>query len=344
MKNVELFGRIDGQPVRRICLQNEALTCEILTLGATVRSLTVPDRAGRPVDVVLGYDRPEDYLRNTCYFGAAIGPMANRIGGAACSLGGKVLQLDRNEGENSLHSGSAGLDRKLWEIAECAEDAVTLTCVHSDGLGGIPGELRVAVTYSLRGRTLRIDYRAVSERDTLCNLTNHSYFNLDGHAAGSIAGHRIQLYAHSFTPTDAHSIPTGAIRACAGTPMDLTRPTRIGDHIDDDFDQLRWAGGYDHNWLIDPDETGAGFRPAARVEAERSGITMTVRTDRPCVQFYAGNYIPDGMSGKDGAVYNRRQGLCLETQGFPDAPNHPSFVPVTLAAGRTWTSRTEYCF
>jgi aldose 1-epimerase len=344
MDNVEFFGKIGEQSVWKIRLHNQNLSCEILTYGATVRSLIVPDRAGKPTDVVLGYDSLEEYIRGTSYFGAIIGPVANRIGGAAYPLGGKTWEMEKNDGENSLHSGSAGLDRKVWDIMEYSDEAVTLSCVHPDGLGGIPGDIKVAVTYTLLNKALQIEYWAVSDRDTLCSLTNHCYFNLDGHGAEPITDHKIMLVSHSFTPTDACSIPTGSIRACAGTPMDLTHLTRIGEHIDDDYDQVRDAGGYDHNWLIDPSDQGMCFRPAALVKGAKSGISMTVRTDRPCVQFYTGNYIENGTRGKDGAVYNRRQALCLETQGFPDAPNHVSFLPITLAAGRLWRSKTEYSF
>lgn len=336
------FGTLEGQPVELIRLENEYLSCEVLSYGATLRTLSLRDRAGKPLDVVLGFDSLEDYVNHNCYFGATVGPVANRIGKAACPLFGRSLRLTANDGENCLHSGAAGLDRKLWSVLAASEEAVTLLCTHPDGLGGIPGELNVAVTYWLEGRDLLIEYRAVSQRDTLCNLTNHSYFNLDGHGSGSILDHRICLHAKSYTPTDAHSIPTGAIRAVAGSAMDLTRPTRIGDHIGDDERQLRQAGGYDHNYVIDAEETS--LRPAAQVWAARSGLSLTVYTDRPGVQFYTGNYIPAGLRGKDGAVYGPRQGLCLETQGFPDAPNHSSFPPIALRAGREWVSRTLFRF
>ncbi len=339
---MEQFGTLNGKPVELIRLREGGLSCEILTYGATLRKLTVPDREGKPRDVVLGFDTLEEYINHGCYFGAVIGPVANRIGGARCKLNGKVLKLPKNDGENSLHSGEAGFDRQLWEVMAVSEEAVTLVYTHPDGLGGIPGELRAAVTYWLEEGSLQMEYLAISEADTLCNLTNHSYFNLEGHDSGPILDHRITLYAKSYTPTDAHSIPTGAIRAVGG-PMDLTRETRIGDHIDDQLDQLRDAGGYDHNWVVNADE-GMGFRPAALVKAPGSGISMTVMTDRPGVQFYTGNYIPEGLKGKEGAVYHRRQGLCLETQAFPDAPHHASFPSILLRAGREWHSRTAFVF
>ena len=337
------FGMYEGKPVACIRLQSDKLTAEVLTYGATLRALWVPDRNRERRDVVLGFDTLEGYINHDSCFGATIGPNANRIGGAACKLNDRTLRLDRNDGENNLHSGSAGLDRKLWEVLAASDEAVTLLCVHPNGLGGIPGDLRVAVTYWLDGSELLIEYRAVSDRDTLCNLTNHSYFNLDGHDSGSVLDHRIQLFAKSFTPLGAQSIPTGAIRAVSGTAMDLTKPVRIGTRIDADLDQLRLARGFDHNWVVDRDGENR-FPIAARVWAAKSGISLQVRTDRPGVQFYTGNYIPDGLRGKAGAVYDRRQGLCLETQAFPDAPNHRSFPSTVLKAGREWVSRTLYRF
>lgn len=339
---MEQFGMYNGEAVERVVLSGGGLRCEILSYGATIRSLTVPDREGKPVDVVLGYDSLDDYVNQQCYLGAVIGPIANRIGGAVCPLQTKSLHLSRNDGLNCLHSGTAGLDRRNWELMAVSEEAVTLTTTHPDKLGGIPGPLNVAVTYWLVDGGLLVDYRAVSERDTLCNLTNHSYFNLDGHDSGSILEHSIQLFARSFTPIDAHSVPTGAIRAVSGTAMDLTQPRRIGAGIDAPEEQIRLAGGYDHNWVLDPGEEL--LRPAAVVKGAKRGVTMTVYTDRPGVQFYTGNYLPENGPGKNGAVYQPRQGLCLETQGFPDAPNHSSFPSILLRAGKEWASRTLFRF
>lgn len=341
---MEPFGYLNGAPVWLLRLDNGELACEILTYGATVRSLTVPDGNGNPTDVVLGFDSLEEYLQHDGCFGAVVGPAANRIGGGTCSINGQALAMTKNDGDNCLHSGVAGLHSKLWSVLDLSDTAVTLIYTHPNGLGGIPGDLRIAVTYSLRGRALCIEYWAVSDRDTLCNLTNHSYFNLDGHDSGPVSGHRVTLFAHSYTPTDAHSIPIGEIRAVAGTPMDLTHAVLLADRLEMDYEAISNAGGYDHSWLIDPSDEGMGFRPAALVRGGKRGIRMSVYTDRPCVQFYTGNYIPDGLTGKGGAIYHRRQGLCLETQGFPDAPNHVSFPPVTLHAGKAWQSRTEYRF
>ena len=340
--NITRFGSLEGRPVTCVTLRAGALSCQILNYGGAVRQLLVPDRNGRPVDVVLGFDTLEDYVDHSCYFGALIGPVANRIGGASIDLGGRRLQLDRNDGENSLHGGSAGFDRKLWDIEAAEEDSLSLCYTHPDGLGGYPGPLEVHVRYTLRPDRLCIDYRARAAQDTVCSLTNHSYFNLDGHDSGPVTAQRIRLFSHSCTPTDAASIPTGAIRAVSG-PMDLSKLTPIGAHIDDDEPQLRLAGGYDHNWVVDPGDE-AGFRPAAEAFGAKTGIRLRCYTDRPGLQFYSGNYIPEGLRGKDGAVYGRRHGFCLETQAFPDAPHHPSFPPIVLRAGREWISRTEYRF
>ena len=322
-----------------ICLKNERLAAEILPYGATLRALWVPDRNGKPLDVVLGFDTAEEYAAHDGCFGATVGPVANRIGGAACLLNGTPLALTVNDRGNCLHSGDAGLHRRLWTVSEASDRAVTLEYTHPDGLGGIPGEIRFRVCYRLEGGGLWVEYRAVSDRDTLCNPTNHSYFNLD---SGSVLDHRICLHAQSFTPTDGCSIPTGDIRAVSGAALDLTRPVRVGDRIDAPDEQLRLAGGFDQNFVIDAAEEA--LRPAAELWAARSGIKLTVCTDRPGVQLYTGNYIPAGLPGKGGAVYGPRQGLCLETQGFPDAPNHRAFPPITLRAGRVWTSRTLYRF
>lgn len=340
---MERFGTFQAQPVDCIRLKNGDISCEILTYGATLRSLTVPDRNGQPVDVVLGFDSLEDYVNQDCYIGATIGPNANRIGGAACPIGKSRRRLEANDGKNNLHSGSAGLDRQLWEVLAVSEEAVTLLCTHPDGRGGLPGDLNAAVTYWLEDGALLVDYRAVSQRDTLCNFTNHSYFNLEGHGSGSVLDHLVRLNASRFTPTDAHSIPTGELRPVAGTAMDLTRPTRIGDRIDEDEAQLRQAGGFDHNWVLDRSEE-ENLSLAAQVTAPGSGITLELYTDRPGIQFYTGNYIPQGLKGKDGAVYGPRSGLCLETQAFPDAPNHPDFPSTLLRAGREWQSRTLFRF
>ena len=340
---MEQFGIFNGKPVELIRLQNGGLSAEILTYGATLRSLRVPDRDGKPLDVVLGFDSIEDYVNQSCYIGTTVGPNANRIGGAACPIGKTRRRLDANDGKNNLHSGFAGLDRQLWEVLAASEEAVTLLCTHPDGRGGLPGDLNLAVTYWLDEGALLVEYRAVSEKDSLCNPTNHSYFNLDGQGSGDVLDHRIQILSDAFTPTDAHSIPTGELRPVAGTVMDLREPVRIGDRVEDPEPQLRLAKGFDHNWILEEKEEEP-FRLAARVWGARSGVSMELWTDRPGVQFYSGNYIPQGLPGKDGALYGPRSGLCLETQAWPDAPNHPDFPATLLRAGKEWQSRTLYRF
>ena len=298
------FGTFQETPVYLIPLEAGALRCEILSFGAIVRSLWVPDAQGRPVDVVLGFEDLAGYLVHPNYcFGAVVGPVANRIGGAAYSLNGQNWQMTVNDGPNSLHSGEAGIQWRNWQVESCREDAVTLTITHPHGLGGIPGPIRIRVPYTLTERGLILDYWAKSQRDTLCNLTNHSYFNLEGHDSGSAMDQELRLFAKSFTPTDPASIPTGAIRALAGTPMDFTRFTPIGQRIDADYDQLQWAKGYDHNWVVDPGEDR--YRPFVQAKAPRSGICMTGWTDLPGVQFYTGNYLEPQTPGKAGAVYAR---------------------------------------
>lgn len=349
---MEVFGELRGRPVACISITDGVCSAEILTLGATLRALRVPDRNGRMTDVVLGFDTVEDYVNQSCYIGATVGPAANRIAGARCTVGGRTLALDRNDGENCLHSGSAGLNTALWTVEAVAENAVTLGCTHPDGAGGIPGPMRVEVTYRLAGGALGVEYRAVSECDTICNLTNHSYFNLNGHMAGSIEDHRIRINAAAFTPTDAQSIPTGEIRPVDGTAMDLRQLRRIGDALAQGDEQLTLARGYDHNFVLEAAACGAEADEYSAeadeysVEAvgDRSGIVLRLATDRPGVQFYTGNYLPEGLHGKGGAVYGPRAGCCLETQAYPDAPHHAGFPSIALPAGATWESRTVFGF
>ena len=338
-----IFGTLPGgEAVRCFTLTRGALSCEGLTYGAALRSLTVPDRAGKPVDVVLGYDELDSYVNGRRFLGAVAGRFANRIGGASFELGGKTYKLFANEGKNTLHGGKSGFNEKNWTAEAAGEDFVTLSLVSPDGDEGFPGTLRASVTYRLEEDGLRLVYRAVSDADTLCNLTNHSYFNLAGHGSGPVPEQTIRLFASRYTPTDAASIPTGEIAEVAGTPMDLREPTPIGAHIDEDFVQLRQAGGYDHDWLVDG-EAGV-LRPAAEAFSAATGIRMTVLTDRPAIQFYAGNFLGGGPAGKGGAEYGKRCGFCLETQCCPDAPHHPNLPGAFLAAGEEYHTETVFRF
>lgn len=341
--NRTVFGHMpDGTVVEKLTLRDRAISCEIITYGGAVRTLTVPDRNGQAVDVVLGFDTLEDYLRQDKYIGALIGRYANRIGGAVFTLNGKAYPLAANDGANHLHGGPASFDKKIWAVEKLTEHSAALSLASPDGEEGYPGNLRVQVVYTLRNGGLEIEYSALSDRDTLCNLTNHTYFNLSGHGSGPVAGQYIQLMAERFTPAEEGSIPTGAIVPAAGTVMDLRTPQPIGEHADDSFDQLVMAGGYDHNWVVDG-ENGM-LRPAAKAWSPDTGILLEMETTLPGVQFYSGNYLDGCPAGKGGAPYGKRWGFCLESQLFPDAPHHDNFPSAVLAAGEVYRSKTVYRF
>ncbi len=348
-ENRRNFGRTpDGTAVEELTLralgpEDDKYVCKIITYGGVVRTLTMPDRDGNPVDVVLGYDTLEDYLAHDKHFGALVGRYANRIGGAKFTLNGVEYRLAANNGKNSLHGGLVGFDKQVWTVEKFDGNSVTLSLVSPDMQEGYPGTLEVWVTYTLSDGGLAIDYRARCDRDTVCNLTNHSYFNLSGHGSGSVEGQYIRLKASRYTPTVPGSIPTGEIASVDGTPMDLRRVQRIGDHIDDPFEQLVMAGGYDHNWVIDGSGK-PGIRAAAAAWSPDTGIGMNMLTTLPGVQFYSGNFSGGGPAGKGGAVYGDRHGFCLETQYFPDSPNRPEFPSCVLRAGDEYRSTTIYSF
>ena len=318
------------------------MSSEILNYGGAVRTLIVPDRDGNPVDVVLGFDRIRDYEEHGDHFGAIIGRFGNRIGGASFSLNGKTYELTANDGRNHLHGGPGGFDRLEWETVSLTEDSVTLKLVSPDGQENYPGNLTVKVTYTLTEDSLIIDYHAVSDADTLCNLTNHSYFNLNGHDGGTIRDHYVKLYADHYTDADAELIPTGVIASVEGTPLDLRELTRIGDGIDDPFEMMQNAGGYDFNFVIN-DYDGT-MKKAAEVCSEKTGIRVEVFTDLPGIQFYTGNFLGNTPVGKGGAVYQKQDAFCLETQVFPDAPHHENFPTAVLKAGEEYKTRTIYRF
>jgi len=337
------FGTMpDGRAVELLTLRDGAMACNILTYGGAVQSLTVPDRDGGGVDVALGFDTLDAYRTQTAYLGALIGRFGNRVGGARFTLGGTEYILPANEGPNQLHGGPDGFDKRLWTVGTLTENAVTLSLTSPDGDMGYPGELRARVAYRLADGALTLSYEAESTKDTVCNLTNHTYFNLAGHNSGPVTGQTIRLYASSYLPTDAASIPTGQIAKVDGTPMDLRAPRRIGARIDEDFEQLRLAGGYDHCWAVDGAD--GSLRPAARAFSDETGIAMELLTTQPGFQFYSGNYLDGVPAGKGGAPYARRWGFCLETQGFPDAPNHENFPSAILRAGAVYRTETVYRF
>lgn len=336
------FGTTNsGEEVRELTLDNGMLCCKVITFGGAVRALTVPGRDG-PVDVVLGYDSLEEYETNDGFFGALVGRYANRIAKGRFTLNGQDYALALNDGPNHLHGGNIGWSHRVWTVEQATPDRAILTLDSPDGEEGYPGHVRAQVTYTLEGSVLSIHYEAVSDRDTPCNLTNHSYFNLAGQESGHVLDQEIQLFCSSYTPADSTSIPFGTVEPVGGTPMDLRAPIAIGAHIDEPFQQLEWGRGYDHNFVIDG-QPGI-MRPAARAFSAASGVVMEVETDSPGIQFYTANFLEDGRKGKDGAVYGFRHGFCLETQHFPDTPNRPGFPSATLRAGERYSQTTRFCF
>jgi aldose 1-epimerase len=331
-----------GEPVYLVRLENAVLACEIITYGATIRTLTVPDREGKPVDVVLGYDTLEPYTCRGGYLGATVGRYANRIARGRFCLEGREYRLAKNNGNNHLHGGLQGFSHRVWDIAHADGSSVTLSLFSPDGEEGYPGNLECRVRFSLEDDALVLHYIAHADRDTLCNLTNHSYFNLAGHGSGPVLDQSIRMFARNYTPSDAESIPLGTVEPVAGTPMDLTAPTPIGAHIRDDFHQLRYAGGYDHNYVVDG-EIGV-LRPVAYAYAPATGIAMETHTTLPGVHFYTANFIRQGCSGKEGCAYGPHHAFCLETQFYPDSPNRPEFPSPVLKAGAEYNHRTLFRF
>ena len=341
--NCRHFGTTaGGEEVLAVRLDNGLLACGILTYGATLRALWVPDGTGRRRDVVLGYDTLEEYQTREGYFGALVGRYANRIAAGRFTLGGKEYVLARNDGDNHLHGGLVGFSHRVWRLEELTADMAVLELDSPDGEEGYPGNLRVRVTYELEGSSLVLRCQSRCDRETVCSLTNHSYFNLAGHDGGEVLEERVCIHAQSYTPAGPGSIPTGEIAPVAGTPMDLRELTAIGAHVNDDFPQLRQAGGYDHNYVVDG-RWGA-LRPAARAVDPRSGIVLTLDTTLPGVQLYTANFVAPGCPGKGGAHYGPRHAFCLETQFFPNSPNHPQFPSPVLRGGEPREDVTRYTF
>jgi aldose 1-epimerase len=332
----------DGRSVVLFTLVNAGgVEARIMSYGGTLVSLRVPDRDRRLADVILGFDDLGGYLGAKGYLGALIGRHANRIGKARFSLGGVDYPLAANDGENHLHGGLIGFDKAIWD-ATPAGSKLLLRHLSKDGDEGYPGNLSVEVGYTLRDDdALEIEYSATTDRDTVVNLTHHAYFNLAGQGEGDILGHLVTIDADEFVPIDAALIPTGAVRPVGGTPFDFTRETAIGARIDGDDEQLVNGLGYDHTWVI---RGAAGqLRRAARVHEPKTGRVLEVLTTEPGLQFYSGNFL-DGVRGKGGAAYDRRTGLCLETQHYPDSPNQRLFPTTTLRAGDRYHSVTVYRF
>lgn len=341
--NKELFGKVGDREVFLYTLENsKGVKAVVSDFGALIVRICAPDQKGDLEDVCLGYDTLEEYFGNRCFFGAVIGPNANRIGNAQYTLNGVTYQLDVNDGANNLHSHKElGIHKRVWDAQE-KDGGVLFTLAMKDGELGFGGNKTFSVLYEMtEDNALRITYDADSDQDTVINLTNHCYFNLDGHGAGSIEGHRLQLLAASYTPADAGSIPYGEIAPVAGTPMDFTQVHTIRERIDADFDQLKMAGGYDHNWVCD--NYDGSVRKIAVLTNASGSRTMEVYTDLPGVQFYAGNFITP-QSGKGGVTYGRRSGLALETQFFPDTPNKPQFPSSVFGPEKHYHTTTVYRF
>lgn len=342
------FGKTnDGTEVHIYTLINSnGMSAEITNYGGIVVSLKVPDKNGNFVDVVLGHDKLEEYFANKPYFGAIIGRFANRIENGSFELNGTEYKVAKNDGENHLHGGIVGFDKVVWNseiVEEEGREVLNLSYSSKDGEEGYPGNLRVKVTYTLtEDNSLKIDYSAVTDKDTIVNLTNHSYFNLSGQGSGDILGHEVKINADKFTVNDQYSIPTGEIRDVKGTPMDLTEFTLVGKGIDSDFEQIVFGKGYDHNWILNKD--GDGCVKAAEVYDRTSGRLMEVYTTKPGIQFYTGNFIEASETGKNGAAYDKRSGLCLETQYFPNSIKHKHYPSPILRAGEKYRHSTIYKF
>ena len=328
-----LFGKLaDGEEVYAYTLDNDRVSFTVLSYGATLQSLIFDGR-----DVVLGYDTLYSYVNNDGYLGAVVGRYANRIGGASFKLNGKRYDLARNDKKNTLHGGKIGFDKVVWKVAETYSNSITFEYLSSDGEEGFPANLLVKVKYYLKDAGLGIIYSAVSDGDTVVNLTNHSYFNL--YSEGMVEDQFLTLKCKYYTPVDKSLITTGDIASVNNTPFDFTLVKRIGKDIDENNEQLKIAGGYDHNFVIE----GEGFRTFAEVSSPKSGIKMICSTDQPGVQFYTANFLTNRM-GKNGKVMDKRGGFCLETQNFPDAVNKKQFPSAILKAGELYQTRTEFDF
>jgi aldose 1-epimerase len=341
------FGKMpDGQAIDLYTLTNRhGMQAAITNYGGILVSLFAPDRAGHMDDVVLGFDSLDGYLKPEPYFGAIIGRYANRIGHAQFKLDGVEYHLAKNDGDNTLHGGLKGFDKRVWKARDVSKGspAVELTYLSKDGEESFPGNLSVTVVYTLSdANELRIDYTATTDKDTVLNLANHSYFNLAGQGSGDVLKHQIAINADRFTPVDSGLIPTGELTSVAGTPFDLRKTAIVGAHINDDNEQLKLGKGYDHNFVLN--RAGAGLSLAARVTEPGTGRVLEVLTDQPGVQFYTGNFLDGTIRGKGGKVYGHRAALCLETQHFPDSPNKPSFPTTELKPGQTFHAATVYRF
>jgi aldose 1-epimerase len=343
------FGRTkDGVAVDLVTLRNEAGTeVGILTYGGVIRTLKTADRTGTIDDIVLGFDTLLEYEEKSPFFGTLVGRYGNRIAKGQFTLDGRTYTLAKNNGPNHLHGGNKGWDKAVWAAGDPFQNAtgvgVSLSHTSPDGDEGYPGTVRAVVTYTLTdANELIVEYEATSDKPTVINLTQHSYFNLGGAKTPDVLGHELMLNADGYTPVDAGLIPLGPIAPVAGTPFDFRTQTPIGERIGAAHEQIAHGNGYDHNFVLN--HSGDGLSPAARVVEPATGRTMTVRTTEPGVQFYTGNFLDGTLTGKGGRVYGRRAGFCLETQHYPDSPNKPNFPSTVLRPDQTYRSRTVFTF
>ncbi len=343
----KLFGIMpDGKEVYIYTFKNSnGMEVEICTYGGTIVSSMVPDKNGKFLDVILGYDNLENYLKGDKFFGALIGRFGNRIQYGKFNLNGLEYNLAQNDGNNHLHGGQKGFDKVVWDakIVEAELNTLELSYFSVDCEEGYPGNLDVKVTYVLTDdNALEINYRATTDKDTILNLTNHTYFNLSGHSSGDVLNHKLMINADKFTVNDKYSIPTGEIKEVEGTPMDFRTSTIIGANIDSDYEQITFGNGYDHNWVLNDNKSH--ILKAAQVIDESTGIIMDVYTTTPGIQFYSGNFLDGCDIGKNKAIYNIRNGLCLETQYFPNSINCSNFKSPILREGEEYKHKTIYKF
>lgn len=336
-----LYGRTpDGTAVDLYSFSDGKIEAGVITYGGIVVSLRTPDRKGKLADIVLGCNSLEEYIAQTAHFGGIIGRYANRIAHGTFQLDGHIYSIPKNNGDNALHGGPRGFDKVVW-TAQPLPDGVELTYVSKDGDQGFPGTLTTTVRYTLRNGALRIEYSATTDKDTVINLTNHSYFNLAGEGNGEILGHVVKIKSSRITPLNASLIPTGEIKSVVGTPFDFRKPHAVGERIDADDPQLRFGLGYDINYVLDHPRK---LEEAAEVYEPTTGRILRVLTDQPGIQFYTGNHLDGTITGKNGHVYKKRFALCLETQHYPDSPNHPNFPSTELKPGEKFHSVTVYEF
>ena len=345
----ESFGKTpDGGQADLYILRNKnGMEVAITDYGATIVRMKVPGRQAKIEDVALGYDSLEGYVNDKAYFGATVGRYANRIAHGQFKLDGHVYNLPKNNGDNTLHGGTSGFNKRLWKAKDVSEPdaaAVQMSYLSKDGDQGFPGNLSVNVRFTLADdNSLKIEYAATSDKDTVVNLTNHTYFNLAGQGHGDVLQQQVMLHASRFTPINADLIPTGALASVKGTPLDFTQSTAIGARINADYEQLKLAHGYDHNFVLDG-KPGQKAVLAARAYDPGSGRVLEVWTTQPGIQLYSGNFLDGTVAAKGGVKYGRRSAFCLETQHFPDSPNHPNFPSTELKAGRWFRSTTTYKF